>query len=70
MKVTTTEVTISVNCFCGDPTGEFLPKLMAEGPLWDTFKYYVRIDAAPHTQHTHSPHDTTRAARHARHDTR
>ncbi|ELR19649.1 JmjC domain containing protein 5 (Jumonji domain-containing protein 5), putative [Acanthamoeba castellanii str. Neff] len=40
-QVTTTEVTISVNCFCGDPTGEFLPKLMAEGPLWDTFKYYM-----------------------------
>jgi hypothetical protein len=63
LKVTTTEVTISVNCFCGDPTGEFLPKLMAEGPLWDTFKYYVHIYAAPHTHtHTHTPHITSRHA--------
>jgi hypothetical protein len=43
-------VTISVNCFCGDPTGEFLPKLMAPGPLWDTFKYYVRPLAHAHTR--------------------
>jgi len=40
-QVTSTEVTISVNCFCGDATGDFLPKIMADGPIWDTFKYWM-----------------------------